>query len=257
MIQLRGGSQVFARLVLEGGPKSAEFRHRRGVQDERATHGCGRGSGGGSHRRRCGRRAHREPGSLGRFQLARSVDRLRLNARLEQPPDQLSALPLEVQPDFAGHVRSNAFDPEQLLLGGRPRVRALDGRKHPPAGETLLLGHSVGRWEGNTLVVETTNFKDHPMGLSTSLPSSAGKRLTERFSLSPDGKNLIYSARVASLARRGAEFGIETNSLAVSMKDVQRRKRLRSSGGPTGSRLPWNSTRNSASKRFVEIVAFP
>jgi len=39
-------------------------------------------------------------------------------------------------------------------------------------------------------------------------------------------KNLIYSARVATLARRGAEFGLETNSLAVSMKDVQRRKRL-------------------------------
>ena len=39
-------------------------------------------------------------------------------------------------------------------------------------------------------------------------------------------KNLIYSARVASLARRGAEFGLETNSLGVSMKDVQRRKRM-------------------------------
>ena len=39
-------------------------------------------------------------------------------------------------------------------------------------------------------------------------------------------KNLIYAARVASLVRRGAEFGLETKSLAVSMKDVQRRKRL-------------------------------
>src|SRR5205085_441549 len=39
-------------------------------------------------------------------------------------------------------------------------------------------------------------------------------------------KNLIYAARVASLARRGAEFGLETNSLTVSMKGVQRRKRL-------------------------------
>jgi len=38
-------------------------------------------------------------------------------------------------------------------------------------------------------------------------------------------KNLIHSATVASLARRGAEFGLETNSLAVSMKQVQRRKR--------------------------------
>src|SRR5882672_5859167 len=39
-------------------------------------------------------------------------------------------------------------------------------------------------------------------------------------------KNLIYSAKVISLVRRGAEFGLETNSLAVSMKDVQCRKRL-------------------------------
>src|ERR1700720_4443252 len=38
-------------------------------------------------------------------------------------------------------------------------------------------------------------------------------------------KNLIYSARVASLARRGAEFGLETNSLTISMAGVQRRKR--------------------------------
>jgi hypothetical protein len=73
------------------------------------------------------------------------------------------------------------------------RTIYLDGRKHPPAGETSLLGHSVGRWEGDTLVVETTNFKDHPMGLSTSLPSSTQKRLTERFGLSQDRKSLIYS----------------------------------------------------------------
>jgi hypothetical protein len=73
------------------------------------------------------------------------------------------------------------------------RIIYLDGRKHPPASETFLLGHSAGRWEGDTLVVETTNFKEHPMGLSTSLPSSTGKRLTERFRLSQDGKSLIYS----------------------------------------------------------------
>ncbi len=73
------------------------------------------------------------------------------------------------------------------------RIVYVDGRKHPAASETFLHGHSVGRWEGNILVVETTNFKEHPMGLSTSLPSSTGKRLTERFGLSQDGKSLIYS----------------------------------------------------------------
>ena len=76
---------------------------------------------------------------------------------------------------------------------GSERIVYLDGRRHPPAGETSLHGHSVGRFEGDTLVVDTTNFKDHPMGLSATLPSSARKHLTERFRLSQDGKSLIYS----------------------------------------------------------------
>jgi pyruvate/2-oxoglutarate dehydrogenase complex dihydrolipoamide dehydrogenase (E3) component len=39
-------------------------------------------------------------------------------------------------------------------------------------------------------------------------------------------KNMIYSARVASLAKRGAEFGLEMDSLSINMAGVQRRKRL-------------------------------
>jgi pyruvate/2-oxoglutarate dehydrogenase complex dihydrolipoamide dehydrogenase (E3) component len=39
-------------------------------------------------------------------------------------------------------------------------------------------------------------------------------------------KNLIYSAKVASLARRGGEFGLTMDSLSVNMAGVQHRKRL-------------------------------
>ncbi len=39
-------------------------------------------------------------------------------------------------------------------------------------------------------------------------------------------KNIVYSAKVASLARRGAEFGLKTESLSIDMKTVRRRKRL-------------------------------
>src|SRR5271167_3421864 len=39
-------------------------------------------------------------------------------------------------------------------------------------------------------------------------------------------KNMIYSAKVISLARRGAEFGLKTGALSVDMQTVQRRKRL-------------------------------
>jgi pyruvate/2-oxoglutarate dehydrogenase complex dihydrolipoamide dehydrogenase (E3) component len=38
-------------------------------------------------------------------------------------------------------------------------------------------------------------------------------------------KNLIYSARVASLARRAAEFGLQMDSLTINMAGVQQRKR--------------------------------
>jgi hypothetical protein len=38
------------------------------------------------------------------------------------------------------------------------RVIHLDGRGHPPASLQWLAGHSTGRWEGQTLVVDTTNF---------------------------------------------------------------------------------------------------
>ena len=39
-------------------------------------------------------------------------------------------------------------------------------------------------------------------------------------------KNIIYSAKVISLARRGAEFGLKIESMSVDMQTVQRRKRL-------------------------------
>ena len=42
--------------------------------------------------------------------------------------------------------------------GGGNRVIFLDGRPHAPSNLKSVLGDSRGKWEGNTLVVETTNF---------------------------------------------------------------------------------------------------
>ena len=41
------------------------------------------------------------------------------------------------------------------------RTVYLDGRGHPPADTRFHLGHSIGRWEGDTLVVDTTNFTEN------------------------------------------------------------------------------------------------
>jgi hypothetical protein len=75
-------------------------------------------------------------------------------------------------------------------LGGVERTIYLDGRPHPPVTERLQQGHSVGRWEDNVLVVDTTNFTDR---IYAGLASSGGKHLVERWSLSEDGKSLDYS----------------------------------------------------------------
>ena len=73
---------------------------------------------------------------------------------------------------------------------GAERTIYMDGRDHPAAEITFPQGHSVGRWEDETLVVETANFTDI---IYNAIPNSGQKQLVERFSVSDDGKRLNYS----------------------------------------------------------------
>lgn len=69
-------------------------------------------------------------------------------------------------------------------------------RKHPPATEVFWMGHSIGRYEANELVVETTNFTFDPDGIDNMghIPSSSRKKLIERFSrLAPDRLRYTYT----------------------------------------------------------------
>jgi len=71
-----------------------------------------------------------------------------------------------------------------------PRVIYLDGRGHPENAEPTSRGHSIGRWEGDVLVVETIHFAPHRSGNGRGIPSGLQKRLTERYQLSEDGTRL-------------------------------------------------------------------
>jgi hypothetical protein len=64
-----------------------------------------------------------------------------------------------------------------IEAGHEVRVIPTDGRPHAPAGVTSWLGDSRGHWEGNTLVVETTNFN----GRVAFQNSSENLKVTERF----------------------------------------------------------------------------
>ena len=71
------------------------------------------------------------------------------------------------------------------------RVIPTDGRRHLPSTVRLWMGDPRGHWEGETLVVDTTNFttKTHFRGADENL------HLIERFTLA-DPKTLIYQFTV-------------------------------------------------------------
>lgn len=65
------------------------------------------------------------------------------------------------------------------------------GHERPAANRFFVHGYSTGRYEGDTLVVETTRFTFDPQGLNADfkLPSSTQKKVTERYRR--DGEAII------------------------------------------------------------------
>ena len=61
----------------------------------------------------------------------------------------------------------------------------MDGRKHPPATESYSHGHALGWMDGDTFVVETTNFTWDPDGYDdqSHIARSHMARYTERYTL--------------------------------------------------------------------------
>ncbi|MGE0359302.1 MAG: hypothetical protein AB7H93_00920 [Vicinamibacterales bacterium] len=82
------------------------------------------------------------------------------------------------------------------------RVIPLDGRPPAPSPLRHLEGESRGRWEGDTLVVETTNFSDRnwiatsaASGRIKGIPQSPALTIVERFTRTgPD--RIDYEARI-------------------------------------------------------------
>jgi len=62
------------------------------------------------------------------------------------------------------------------------RIIPLDGRPMPPSNVRAWMGISRGRWEGNTLVVQTTNFNDKTPATNFQ-GSTEDLKMTERFTL--------------------------------------------------------------------------
>jgi len=83
--------------------------------------------------------------------------------------------------------------------GGETRIVRIDGKPQPSAIRTFL-GDSVGHWEGDTLVVETTGFRpddEFRLSIGVGRPVMVGpdSKVVERFSRISDDE-LLYQFTV-------------------------------------------------------------
>jgi hypothetical protein len=57
----------------------------------------------------------------------------------------------------------------------------MDGRGHPTNSEPLWMGHSIAKWEGDTLVVDTVGFNERTWLNGQGLPHTDKLHVVERF----------------------------------------------------------------------------
>ncbi len=80
-------------------------------------------------------------------------------------------------------IRSGFWDEERTVY--------MDGRAHPGPDERFASGHSIGRWDGDKLVVDTANFTDHRSPYQIGVPSGAQKHVLESYRLNSEGTRIV------------------------------------------------------------------
>ena len=65
------------------------------------------------------------------------------------------------------------------------RIVHMDRAAHSEGLAPSIVGHSIGRWDGDTLVIDTVGIAPHRTG-SFVVPSTASTHIVERLTMTPD-----------------------------------------------------------------------
>ena len=128
-----------------------------------------------------------KPAALAAARKWKPADEMTL-AKACQPPSLVYTMqgPFPMEVDQATELIVMRLEYYDLF-----RVIYLDGRGHPPADAPhTKMGHSTGRFEGSTLVVDTTHVAASTI-TNNGLDHGDNVHFVERFWLSADGKTLM------------------------------------------------------------------
>lgn len=137
------------------------------------------------------------PWSLALYQFRQSID-------LRSDPVNVCVSPGGprhlMDPDGFRIIQDRNFDRIYILFGGGNmnwRIIWMDGRDLPNPDEITptFFGNSVGRWEADTLIVESSGFSERFWFSNGGQPHTGALTLTERFTRS-DYETLSYEVTV-------------------------------------------------------------
>ncbi|MEO8051504.1 MAG: hypothetical protein ABI833_13885 [Acidobacteriota bacterium] len=94
-----------------------------------------------------------------------------------------------------------------------------DGRKPPPDPQPAWLGYSVGRWEGDTLVVDAAGFNDRTWLDIAGHPHSEAMRIQERFHRRDFG-HMDLSVTIEDPQMYTRPFTVKVTELLIPDSDV-------------------------------------
>jgi hypothetical protein len=105
-----------------------------------------------------------------------------------------------------------------FLFGSSNRIIHLDSKPHLSANLKLWNGDSRGHWEGNTLVVDTTNNNSKSRFSRTGEFVSENATIQERFTFDPNGERFTYDATYTDPAVLTRPFTITIPNRRVTDK---------------------------------------
>ncbi len=142
----------------------------------------------------------------------------RAKAEAWKPADEMAlsrvCLPPSIVYAIQGPFPFEVYQTPQLIVlkyeyFDQTRLIFMDGREHPPADAPhSKMGHSIGRWDGDELVVDTTHIAASTI-TNNGLDHSDGVHMVERYRLSADGQRLIatqWFEDPATLDNNGVRF---------------------------------------------------